>query len=58
MDIHALVTVGRVNTKVDRDVGNSLVFSSDTIRLVLDFLANGVKVGEHASPAVDELRIL
>lgn len=41
-----LLTMGRVYSKIDWNVGNTLVASCHTIRLRFDFLSNFIKVGK------------
>lgn len=45
----------RINSQVDRNVGNSLVTSSDAISFIFDFFANLIKINELFSFAMKKL---
>ena len=51
------LTVGRVDSQVDGEVGDALVGSRHAVRLVLNLLANLVKVGEFLSLAVQKFSV-
>ncbi len=51
------LTVRRVDSQVDGDVGDAFVRARHAVRLILDLLTYHVEVREHAALAVQELRI-
>ena len=50
-------TIGRVDPKVDRQVGDSLIHARQTVRFIFNLFANHIEVSEHPPLAVQELCI-